>query len=184
MEQAGEEEPQNILDSNLKAIEKAITFTNEQIQKAASANTSAQEAAQLGVDYLFYDHQKQMVEIRKAESDPSKSRHSQQGEENEYKRRVRDTVRTGKLLDSLNAEADLPGIRKYILDRAGAIGLAALPYSEDGSEIEFEKAPNYEADALKKIARTIPDTGVEVKIPDLFAGMDPRFNGGSDSLSE
>ena len=184
MEPTSEGEPPDTITANLRAVDKAIGFTKQRIQSAAMTQPSAEEAAQIAIEYIFYGHQWRSLMAREAESDPSRSRNSSGEARRLYNDGVKDVSRTGKLLDSLNKEVDLPGIRGYLLDHVAAMKMKALPYSSDGQEVEFEKTPHPEADPLEKIARSIPDSGVSVKTPELFAWMDPRFNGEGDTQTE
>ncbi|MDO8269182.1 MAG: hypothetical protein Q7T54_00740 [Candidatus Levybacteria bacterium] len=185
MDPVSEGEPQDRFSANLEAVDKAISFTKTKMLSTASTQFSPQEAAQLAVDYLFYDHQRKSLQLRKSELDPGRTRNSEGRTRDYYNVDVRNSTRTGELLNSLNIDANLSGIRSYLVNEAYGIRLETIAPGDQfdplDEELDRERQGEVEAEALEKIANAIPDSGVSVEKPTIFAWMDPRFNGENDT---
>lgn len=180
-----EGEPQNRFGPNEQAVNRAISFTSDRIQKAAANKVPPQEAGQLGVDYVFYTHQRESLTLRRMDSSPTVNRDSKDIGKGMYDVTVNAVAQTGKLLDSLNTNPDLIGVREYLLKQADLIKLMAKSFTLPGQTpnekvIEREKKRLAQAEAFKKVALAIPDSGITVEKPKVFAWMDSRFNGEDD----
>lgn len=185
----GESELGDKFARNERAINNALKFTSNRIVETAKGEINPQYAAQLGTDYIFYTHQSLSLQLRKMDSSGSINRDTEDVDRIFYRLPATKATETGKILDSLDSEPDLAGIRNFLEGEARIMEVFGNMNSREGrgrtnEEIEKGKKTLAIAEAYKKVAVAIPDSGVEVEKPKIFAWMDPRFNGESDTVMD